>query len=409
MFEGHNINPGVVAATKRLIFESHTLVVADLKQKVEKGEDVGAVTMAPAEREHRVTAQRARLTACIRKCGMLDSFQIDTKGEGSSCPAISLDLSTEAGQAHFMNLIDEPSLLYVHWAPPCGTASRARLIQYEGAPEILRTDLRPHGVPGLKGISKLRVSQANRLYAFTVKACRALYSRGVLFSVENPLRSFTWFTKRWRSFFKDVPVFQTTFHHCMYEGSRRKATLLVHVLPSYLVLRRPCDNSHPHAGWGRVGNKWATAEETAYPWALAKAMAAQLREQLLLLGCKDCNNSLDQVEESVAGARAFAGAQAGKRVLPLVPEFKRKQGIVAKSTLSSAWSVPASSLASASECSSIPAGSKVLHIQTSRGQTDVPNPKCPDLGPGCFFPPAPSPLGSGQDVGLGLLQPRPVL
>eukprot|EP00439_Symbiodinium_sp_Y106_P059741 s4249_g8.t1 len=39
LFGARSVNAGVVAATKRLIFESHTLVVADLTQKVEKGDD----------------------------------------------------------------------------------------------------------------------------------------------------------------------------------------------------------------------------------------------------------------------------------------------------------------------------------------------------------------------------------
>ena len=61
----HAVNPGVIAATKRLIFESHTMVVADLKQRVEKGETPEALTMAPAEREARVVAQKTRLTGLM--------------------------------------------------------------------------------------------------------------------------------------------------------------------------------------------------------------------------------------------------------------------------------------------------------------------------------------------------------
>ena len=55
-------NAGVVAATKRLILESHTLVVADLKQKVEKSDDPTSQKLNPAEREARITRQKARLT-----------------------------------------------------------------------------------------------------------------------------------------------------------------------------------------------------------------------------------------------------------------------------------------------------------------------------------------------------------
>ena len=60
LFGARSVNAGVVAATKRLIFESHTLVVADLslKQKVEKGDDPTSQRLNPAERESRISRQR---------------------------------------------------------------------------------------------------------------------------------------------------------------------------------------------------------------------------------------------------------------------------------------------------------------------------------------------------------------
>ena len=50
LFGARSVNAGVVAATKRLIFESHTLVVADLTQKVEKGDDPTSQRLNPAAR-----------------------------------------------------------------------------------------------------------------------------------------------------------------------------------------------------------------------------------------------------------------------------------------------------------------------------------------------------------------------
>ena len=67
LFGTRVVNAGVVAATKRLLFESHTLVVADLKQKVEKGDDPTAQRLNPAERESRITRQRARLTGLTHR------------------------------------------------------------------------------------------------------------------------------------------------------------------------------------------------------------------------------------------------------------------------------------------------------------------------------------------------------
>ncbi len=65
-----------------------------------------------------------RLTASVRHLGMRDSFGIDHQSKGAACPVVSLDLCTDAGQKHFRTLLKETNLVYVHFAPPCGTASR---------------------------------------------------------------------------------------------------------------------------------------------------------------------------------------------------------------------------------------------------------------------------------------------
>ena len=67
LYGARSVNAGVVAATKRLIFESHTLVVADLKQKVEKGDDPTSQRLNPAERESRISRQRSRLTGLTHR------------------------------------------------------------------------------------------------------------------------------------------------------------------------------------------------------------------------------------------------------------------------------------------------------------------------------------------------------
>ena len=55
-------NVGTLTSMKRLIFEAQTLVVADVKGKVNKKDDLSPVIMAPAERESRIAAQRTRMT-----------------------------------------------------------------------------------------------------------------------------------------------------------------------------------------------------------------------------------------------------------------------------------------------------------------------------------------------------------
>ena len=55
-------NVGTLASLKRLVFEAQTLVVADVKSKVTKKDDILPASMAPAKRENRINEQRRRLT-----------------------------------------------------------------------------------------------------------------------------------------------------------------------------------------------------------------------------------------------------------------------------------------------------------------------------------------------------------
>ena len=112
------------------------------------------------------------------------------------------------------------------FAPPCGTASRARFIKrrFRYNPPILRTDQFPNSLPGLRPDLQTRVQAANNLYKVTQQLCRLCHAHGVLFSLENPARSFLWDTTYMKAFLQEVPHFQTRFHHCQFGSSRRKYT-----------------------------------------------------------------------------------------------------------------------------------------------------------------------------------------
>ena len=59
------VSAGTKAAVKRLVFEAHTLIVAELQQKVKHGDEGVASTLAHAERESRIAAQKSRLTGLL--------------------------------------------------------------------------------------------------------------------------------------------------------------------------------------------------------------------------------------------------------------------------------------------------------------------------------------------------------
>ena len=60
--EGHVSIPGAVSSLKHLIFEAQTMVIADVKQRVARKDEVQPTALAAAERLNRIEDQRARLT-----------------------------------------------------------------------------------------------------------------------------------------------------------------------------------------------------------------------------------------------------------------------------------------------------------------------------------------------------------
>eukprot|EP00971_Amphidinium_carterae_P255041 5063137-Amphidinium_carterae.2 len=91
------------------------------------------------------------------------------------------DLLSSHGQSIAWEAITDVNTFYVHLAPPCGTASRARETpQGASAPRPLRSASYPQGVPGLNDIESRRVAAANQLYSFTADvvdySCRMVFS-----------------------------------------------------------------------------------------------------------------------------------------------------------------------------------------------------------------------------------------
>ena len=62
LFQPLVANQGTLSSAKRFIFQAQNFVVADVKSKVHKKDDAVTCTLAPAERENRITDQRTRLT-----------------------------------------------------------------------------------------------------------------------------------------------------------------------------------------------------------------------------------------------------------------------------------------------------------------------------------------------------------
>ena len=114
-------------------------------------------------------------------------------------PAVKLDLSKKSAQKLVIDEIKGGRVKGVMLAPPCGTSSKARNIPlrnakgiYKRGPPPLRSMSYPEGLPGLQGVNRTRVRQANKLYQFCREVMDVCNSLGILCIVENPESSLFW-------------------------------------------------------------------------------------------------------------------------------------------------------------------------------------------------------------------------
>ena len=124
---------------------------------------------------------------------LLTSFRLHARGRSVKC-----DFLTAAGRALVFDLLKSGRVCYVHMAPPCSTASAARNIS-GGPTPLLRNAAFPDGLPSLEFAQRVRVSQANRLYAFCCEVAQVCQGQGVYWSVENPASSVFWATSAMQS------------------------------------------------------------------------------------------------------------------------------------------------------------------------------------------------------------------
>ena len=274
-----------------------------------------------------IFAGTGRLTAAIKALGLRNNFGVDLKLPPKfRSPIVKYDLLNSEHAAIVKSLIAQPECIFIHYAPSCGTSSRARLIQRRerSNPPILRTDAHPNGIPGLSGILLAKVTAANSLYAITCDLVRWCIQHAKYFAVENPGRSFMWDTDPFKLLMQEHPCLNVYFHHCRYGSARRKLTRFWHNVPSFQLLEAYCQNDHEHEPWGQNPlGYWSTSEETAYPWELCRSIGARL---LLQLKNDDyqCSAPVFALQEASLGSmRASTDLQPRKGIPPMVSEFKQ--------------------------------------------------------------------------------------
>ena len=177
----------------------------------------------------------ARIARALRSLGWSASQAVDhVQKPDAEAPVLVADLSTCEGQGLMMFWMSCPYLVGVWLAPPCGTASLARLIPVVDSlgnvlpsPRPLRSLEWPEGVPGLSGVDLHRVNQANLLYTFSADVCEAAVARMVLVGCENPRNSLFWLTKAGQRITRCCPR-QALLQNCAWGGRRPKWTKIAH-------------------------------------------------------------------------------------------------------------------------------------------------------------------------------------
>ena len=149
------------------------------------------------------------------------------------------------------------------------------------------------------------------------------HSQGTLWSCENPGRSFMRDTRPFKQLQQELPSKSTFLHRCQYGSARCKLTKFLHCVPAWEQLEAYCPNDHEHEPWGqKADGSWSTAEETAYPWPLARAMATHVVLELQTLGVKCHLPSFAQQDATLQSMRAASNLQPHRGLPPMFPDFK---------------------------------------------------------------------------------------
>ena len=282
-------------------------------------------------------AGTARLTKCLRKQGFQAMAFDRTSKRSEGQHILEADLSNKEEVESLLSFLRLKAdfIAFVHMAPPCGTASRARgkrlkFLQRHNIkePMPLRDDRFPDGFHWLSGSDKLRTEAANILYENTVLIAQTAIELSIAICIENPSSSLMWKTSPFQRLFATYPFLRfVNFHNCAHGGTRDKKTCFVTNVDWFDKLEIYCDKQHVHAPWtptvvdGRVN--FPTHAEAAYPEVLCNRIASMLKHALMTQGAIEVTNLVSQVQNQGKSLnRVVLGAlPRGKHAKPLVSEF----------------------------------------------------------------------------------------
>ena len=158
---------------------------------------------------------------------------------------------------HLTEFLDqEKDIAYIHLAPACGTASRAREkplpnMTKQGAQvaKPLRSTQYPEGLPGLSHLDKLRTETANQVYANSAAIVLWAHEHKVVTSVENPESSIFWLMPCVQDMRCRIGGFPCVFDNCCHGGLRKKSTQWWCTHDWFSALAIKCNGGHYHEPW----------------------------------------------------------------------------------------------------------------------------------------------------------------
>ena len=164
-----------------------------------------------------VYAGTARLWKAVRDKGF-QIMPVDRSADRSNKVHIAIyDLAVPSQCQAQLSFIDEHKdyTCWIHFAPACGTASKARERALPGLekqgykiPQPLRSEQYPLGVPGLSSWDKEKVELANQMYDSTSIIIRFAVARNIQCSIENPTNSLFWLVPCIAMLLRDVGGFK---------------------------------------------------------------------------------------------------------------------------------------------------------------------------------------------------------
>ena len=273
-----------------------------------------------------VFAGSGNLSESVRSLG-LTVHAVDSITKRRTGVAIHvLDLTNPSDMTILSDMVSLANIASAHFAPPCGTSSKARERPLpEGMEDVkaepMRSTQHPLGLPGLQGTDAKRVAAANRLYAATLCLLVILVIRGASVSVENPRNSYFWqimefFAKQhpwvlriWQSLVDNVS------QACMYGSKHDKWTTIRATDGLY-------NGNHVHESWKPTRHKskihFPTTGQAEYPKELCGEMARCLAKFLTSAGTNFPDTNLTANAKLTARHLRHHGR---KPLPPLVSEY----------------------------------------------------------------------------------------